>query len=237
MFLPQHRFRRHLGAQFAPTWVVESGQERPKSGQETLKRTPRASQSGPRMIQERPRAPQEWPKSKPRAAKSSQRATQSDPRAAKRGPRATQNNEDGLKSSPEGPKTAPNPPKGAPRLPKPFPDPLKCTQSGSKIGAKALKLALRHLRRIARFKFLASFRVSVRISLGSRNRCLRVSQAQIHTHKNRPDHSPKHPKRPQEFPNNPKDSRVSPRINSSQPQPAHRTPLARGRRCSARRAF
>ena len=87
VFWPQHRFRRHLGTQEAPTWGVKSGQERPKSGQETLKRSSRAPQSGPRRTQERPRAAQAWPKSGPRAAKSGPRATKSDPRAAKKRPR------------------------------------------------------------------------------------------------------------------------------------------------------
>ena len=81
VFFLQKLFQRHLRAQFAPTWAVESSQERPKSGQETLKRSPRAPQSGPRVTQERPRAAQEWPKSGPRAAKSGPRATKSDPRA------------------------------------------------------------------------------------------------------------------------------------------------------------
>ena len=44
-------------------------------------------------------------------------------------------------------------------------------------------------------------------------------------------------RKPPEFPNNPKDSRVAPRMNSCQAQPAHGTSLARGRRCFARRAF
>ena len=128
VFLPQDRFRRHLGAQFAATWVVESGQEHPKSGQETLKRSSRAPQSGPRRPQERPRAAQAWPKSGPRAAKSGPRATKSDPRAAMRGPRASQNCEDGLKSAQETPPDGPAPPKRRPKtpfgLPQDIPHPL-----------------------------------------------------------------------------------------------------------------
>ena len=72
VFSSQNGFRRHLGAQFAPTWVVESGQERPKSGQETLKRSPRAPQSGPRVTPERPRVAPERPKSSQERPKSDQ---------------------------------------------------------------------------------------------------------------------------------------------------------------------
>ena len=46
VFWPQHRFRRHLGTQEAPTWGVKSGQERPKSGQETLQRSSQGSPAG-----------------------------------------------------------------------------------------------------------------------------------------------------------------------------------------------
>ena len=42
-FLPQHRFRRHLGTQYAPTWGVKSGQERPKSGPRRTQEQPRAA--------------------------------------------------------------------------------------------------------------------------------------------------------------------------------------------------
>ena len=123
MFLPQHCFRRHLGAPFAPTWVVERGQEGPKSGQGILKRSARAPLSGPSRTPERPRATQQWPKSGPRAAKSDPRATKSDPRAAKRGARASKNRENGLQGGQDGPKTPPDPPKGAPRLPGSTPGP------------------------------------------------------------------------------------------------------------------
>ena len=45
VFSPQKRFRRHLGVQFAPTWVAKSA--------------PRAAKRPSRGAQERPRAPQD----------------------------------------------------------------------------------------------------------------------------------------------------------------------------------
>ena len=112
VFWPQHRFRRHLGTQEAPTWAVKSGQEGPKSGQETLKRSSRSLQSGPRRNQEslrsrqdplktpkigpkrpqdrpkivlrRPRSAQDRPKRRQDRSKMRQDRAKSGPRAAKR---------------------------------------------------------------------------------------------------------------------------------------------------------
>ena len=101
VFSPQERVRGHLGAQFGPTWVVESGQERPKSG---------------------PRAAQEQPKSGPRA-------TKSDPRAANRGPEPRRwaqerprRAQDGLGASQRAPQGLPDPP---PSPPGPPPNPSR----------------------------------------------------------------------------------------------------------------
>ena len=112
VFSPQKRFRRHLGAEFAPTWVVESGQERPKSGQETLKRSPRAPQSGPRATQERPRAAQEWPgsgqerpKSGQERPKSGQERPQSGQERPKTGPRTAKSGPGAAKSGPRAAKS------------------------------------------------------------------------------------------------------------------------------------
>jgi len=118
--LRQHLFRRHLGAQFAATWLVESCQEHPKSSQAILKRSPRVSQTAQEGRKSSQDQSQMHPKSGPTAAKSGPRATQSDPRAAKRGPRASQNCGDEFKSGREGPKTVLDFPKEAPSLPRPL---------------------------------------------------------------------------------------------------------------------